>query len=134
MAYGKNGTAVTTPLHSKTLVAEQQDAERGNQPITQLRVLIARVCWCFVGPSLLAMWAIRMATKNDGWFAPSDAGFLSTLGLVIGARWYCFSANDRTDTQGNITSLRQLQDFTRLWIIGGIVVWVATNLIGNFAH
>lgn len=137
MASGKNTAAVpavAAPHFTAGRASEQQSAGSDNQPITVLRVLFARVFWCFAGPSLLAMWAIRIATKHDGWFAPSDIGFLVSLPLVIGARWYCFSANDYTDAQGNISSIRQLRDYTRHWIIGGVLVWLAANLIGNVVY
>lgn len=137
MASGKNtaaGPAVAAPDFTNGRVIEQQSAIPDNQPIRLLRVLFARVFWCFAGPSLLAMWAIRIATKHDGWFAPLDIGFLASLALVIGARWYCFSANDYTDAQGNVSSIRQLRDYTRHWIIGGVLVWIAANLIGNVVY
>lgn len=120
------------PARTPKAADQQHDVDLENEPISSFRVLLARVIWCCAGPILLTLWAIRIATSHDGWIAPSDIGFLAALGIVIGARWHCYSSNDRTDMQGNPTSIDQLYQYTRTWAVGGVVVWVLANLIGNF--
>lgn len=108
---------------------EMQEYE--NEPITSFWVLLARIVWFFAGPVTLLMLAFRIASTKDGWAAPTDIAFPLVLFAVIGARWYCFSANDRTDTQGKVTTIENLQRYTRTVTICSILLWVGANVVGN---
>ena len=112
-------------------LSERGQPEFEPEPITSVRVLLARVVWFIAGPALLLILAFRIGFTRDGWFATTDLLFPLVLVAIVGARWYCFSANDRTDTQGKVVTAEALHRYTRAVVTCGILLWVGANAAGN---
>ena len=113
------------------MTEKTQPRETAVPPITSFWVLVCRVAWLFAGPVMLGFLALAIANRNDGWIAATDLGFLIVLAATVGARWISFHSGDTSNSSGEVTSLDQLRRYSVGFLMGGILVWIATNFIGN---
>lgn len=104
------------------------------RPMTSFAVLICHLFWIFGGPIVLSFLTLKLATTKDGWTTPYDIGFPIVLAATVAARWYCFRSGDILNSMGEITTMDQLRRYTRVFLVGGMAVWIAANLIANVAR
>lgn len=113
------------------MVERSSETAEVSQPITSLNVVFCRLWWCFLGPALLCFLAIQTGIAHDGWIASFDLVFLIVLLTTVGARWISFRVGDRKNAFGDIITLGQLRRYSILFIVGGVVLWIVANLLGN---
>jgi hypothetical protein len=101
--------------------------------MTSFPAVAGRLFWMFVGPFALAVSAIGIAGRRDGWLGPSDLFYFVMLAGMYLGRWTEFRSGAALTATGEPATALNLRRYT--WRLGllGVVVWVAANVIGNRA-
>ena len=90
-----------------------------------------RLFWMFVGPFALAVSAIGIAGRRDGWLGPSDVFYFVVLAGMLVGRWTEFRSGAAHDGDRRA---RHGPGPAPIYLgIGvlGLGVWVAAHLIGH---
>lgn len=99
--------------------------------MTSFPAVVGRLFWMFVRPFVLAICAVAIAGRRDGWLGPSDLFYFVVLGGMYFARWKEFRSGEALTATGEPATALDLRRYA--WGLGllGMLVWVAANLIGN---
>ena len=93
---------------------------------------LARLFWMGVGPMILAVLTVIIATRSTGWFTLSNFGFLAVLAGMIFARWWEFQGdNPRTGT-GDPATPADLHRYLLVTTVIGLGVWLGANLLRSY--
>jgi hypothetical protein len=103
------------------------------QAMTSVPAFFGRLSWMIVGPFVLAIVAITISQRRDGWFGALDLVYFIVLGGMLLGRWLEFQSGRPLTATGEPASLADL----RLYALGlaalGFGAWVVANLIGTQA-
>ncbi len=92
-----------------------------------------RLFWMMVGPFSLAICAISIAERPDGWLGLTDWIYFAVLGGMLVGRWTEFRCSQPLTATGEPATVEQVRRYT-MWLgVIGLGVWIAANLIGNHA-
>lgn len=101
------------------------------QPVSDLRVLIARLTWFILGPAMLLLMMARIVETGSGWFTAYDALFFVALSLIVLSRWYELRSGQGQDPEGHPANLTAFWPFLSWAVLIGVAVWSIANLLGN---
>jgi hypothetical protein len=87
----------------------------------------------FVGPFALAISAISITERRDGWFGPLDWIYFLVLGGMLLGRWTEFRYSRPLTATGEPATAAHLRRYTLVLCILSLGAWVAANLVGNQA-
>ena len=113
------------------MLERQRNSSEAMPVITSFKVLLCRVFWCFGGPIILSFLTYKIAYAKDGWGTPSDIAFPIIVAATIAARWIGFRNGERSNTIGEVTTLAQLRSYSVKFMTGGLIVWIAANVLAN---
>ena len=99
--------------------------------MTSFPAVAGRLFWMIVGPFALAVTAIDIAGRRDGWLGPSDLLFFLVLAGMLAGRWTEFRSGTALTATGDPASTQDLRRYAWGLCLLGLVVWVAANFIGN---
>lgn len=99
---------------------------------TSGRDILIRVFWMMVGPLLLVILAYNIMRTGGGWFTNSDYGFLAVLAVIGLVRWLEFRFGHPRTASGEPATTRHLRRFLVGLALGGLIVWTAANVVGNY--
>jgi hypothetical protein len=57
------------------------------EAMTSAPAFFGRLCWMMVGPFVLAICALSIAQRGDGWLSPPDLIYFFVLGAMLIGRW-----------------------------------------------
>ena len=100
-------------------------------PITSVSVLIGRIFWTLVGPVFLALSLYYLATAGSGWLTFADLLYFLILSGILLGRWAEVRGGNPQTTTGEPATPADLRRYFVTVAIGGPVLWVVANLIGN---
>jgi hypothetical protein len=103
------------------------------EAITSAPVLFGRLSWMIVGPFALAIFAISITERRDGWFSPPDLVYFLVLGGMLLGRWTEFRYSRPLTATGEPATAAHLRRYTLVLSTLGFAIWVAANLVGNQA-
>ena len=103
------------------------------QSRTSALELLSRMYWMIVGPLILIIPGYLILEKGNGWLTPPDIAFLLFLTGMPVARWIEFQYGRPRTTTGEPATQADLNRYVIMIMTMGLAVWVAVNLIGNFA-
>ena len=99
--------------------------------MTSIPALFGRLSWMIVGPFALAIVAISITERRDGWFSPLDLVFFVVLGGMLLGRWLEFRYSQPLTATGEPATVAHLRRYALVLGILGLVAWLAANLVGN---
>ena len=65
------------------------------ESVTSTPACFSRLSWMIVGPFALAICALALADRSDGWLGLLDAVYFLALAGTISAQWMSFAAASR---------------------------------------
>jgi hypothetical protein len=99
---------------------------------TSMVFVLTRLYWMMLGPFILAINALTLLRKHDGWLSGSSIVFLAFLaGLPLARWWELRSGNAKTAT-GETATPNDVRQYAILAIAVGLLVWVAANAAGGY--
>jgi hypothetical protein len=101
------------------------------EAMTSAPAFFGRISWMIVGPFALAICALSIIERRDGWLSPRDLIYFVVLGGMLLARWTEFRYGRPLTATGEPASAAHLRQYTLVLSILGLGAWVAANLIGN---
>jgi hypothetical protein len=101
------------------------------QTLTSTPAFFGRLAWMIVGPFALAIFAISIAERHDGWLGLIDGIYFLVLGGMVLGRWLEFRYSQPRTATGEPATVADFRRYT--WILGilGLGAWIAANLVGN---
>lgn len=93
---------------------------------------LARLFWMLIGPMILTLLALSIASRGESWFTAFDLIFLACLCLLPLARWYEFQAGNPRTSTGEAASGRDLRGYRMFALFIGLAVWVSANVLGIY--
>ena len=103
------------------------------EAMTSAPALFGRLSWMFVGPFALAIFAISITERRDGWFSALDLIYFVVLGGMLLGRWTEFRYSRPMTATGESASVEHLRRYALVLSTLGLGIWVAANLVGNQA-
>jgi hypothetical protein len=95
--------------------------------------VVGRLSWMIVGPFALAIAAVGISERRDGWFAALDLIYFVVLGGMLLGRWLEFQYSRPLTAMGEPASVHHLRRYAQVLGALGFGAWVVANLIGNQA-
>jgi hypothetical protein len=95
--------------------------------------VFGRLFWMMVGPFMLAIFAISIIRRTDGWFSPLAGLYFLALGGMLLGRWLEFRSGQPLTAMGTPATAAHLRRYALVLSLLGIAGWVLANLIGNRA-
>lgn len=95
--------------------------------------LVGRLGWMIVGPFALAISAISIATRGDGWLGPLDVIYVIVLGGTLLGRRLEFRHGRPLTAAGEPATEGHWRRYARAMMILGFVVWLAVHMMGSAA-
>ena len=92
-----------------------------------------RLSWMIVGPFALAIVALSIAERRDGWFALLDLIYFLILGGMLLGRWLEYRYSEPLTATGEPATVADLRRYALALGLLGLGAWVAANLVGNQA-
>jgi len=112
-------------------VANQSVTSLATESATSLRAFFGRLSWMLVGPLTLAVCALVITQRRDGWLTPLNLFYFVILGGMLLGRWAEFRYGQPMTATGEPASI----DHLRRYAIGvgmlGLAIWVVANVVGN---
>jgi hypothetical protein len=103
------------------------------ETMTSIPALFGRLFWMILGPFALAISALSITGRRDGWFSPLDLGYFGALvGMLLG-RWLEFRCGRPLTATGEPATVAHLRRYALALSLAGLGAWVAVNLVGNRA-
>jgi hypothetical protein len=101
------------------------------EAMTSAPAFFGRLSWMIVGPFALAIFAISIFARRDGWFSVLDLIYFVVLGGMLLGRWTEFRYAQPMTAAGEPATAAHLFRYT--WVLStlGLGIWVAANLVGN---
>lgn len=100
-------------------------------PVSDPRVLLARITWFFLGPAMLLLLSVRIVESGSGWATIYDAMFFVMLALIVFARWFELRSGQGQDESGQPTTLAAFRPYVSRVVPIGVAVWGVANILGN---
>src|SRR5262245_15897377 len=104
------------------------------QALSSTPAFFGRLAWMIVGPFALAIVAISISERRDGWLSPLDFLFFGVLGGMLLGRWLEFRYSRPLTAMGEPATVADLRRYALVLGIIGLVAWLAANLVGNQAY
>lgn len=101
--------------------------------MSAMPAVFGRLFWMIVGPCTLAITAVGISDRRDGWFAALDVTYFVVLGGMLLGRWLEFQYTNPTTATGEPASVHDLRRYALALGALGSGAWVVANLIGNQA-
>jgi hypothetical protein len=101
--------------------------------MTSAPAAFGRLSWMIVGPLALAIFAISITKRRDGWFSPLDLIYFVVLGGMLVGRWTEFRYAQPMTATGEPATAAHLRRYTLVISTLGLGIWFAANLVGNQA-
>jgi hypothetical protein len=95
--------------------------------------VVGRLSWMIVGPFALALVAVGITERRDGWFGALDLIYFVVLGAMLLGRWLEFQYSRPLTAAGEPASVHDLRRYALVLGALGLGAWVVANLIGNQA-
>jgi hypothetical protein len=101
------------------------------QALSSTPAFFGRLSWMIIGPFALAIAAVGIADRRDGWFSPLDLIYFVVLGGMLLGRWLEFRYSRPLTATGEPANGDHLRRYA--WGLGllGLGAWLAANLVGN---
>lgn len=99
---------------------------------TSFQMFAVRLTWAIIGPLALFVMLATMTQDKSGTFNGVDIGYFAILFITIGARYWDFSAGDRNNLMGEMTTHSMLRKYSLNVLILGTGAWLLVNLIGSY--
>ncbi len=93
--------------------------------------IFGRLSWMVVGPFALAIFALSMTERRDGWFSLLDLIYFVVLGGMLLGRWLEFRYSRPQTAMGEPATAAHLRRYALVLSILGLGIWIVANLIGN---
>ena len=77
--------------------------------MTSAPALFGRLSWMMVGPFVLAICALSIAQRRDGWLSPPDLIYFIVLGGMLIGRWSEFRFGSPLTAAGEPASADHLR-------------------------
>ena len=103
------------------------------EAMTSAPAFFGRLSWMILGPFALAIVAISITERHDGWFSPLDLIYFLVLGGTVFGRWTEFRYTRPMTAMGEPATAAHLRRYTLVLSTIGLGIWVAANLVGNQA-
>jgi hypothetical protein len=103
------------------------------EAMTSAPAFFGRLSWMIVGPFAMAIFAISITERRDGWFSPLDLIYFLVLGGMLLGRWTEFRYTRPMTATGEPATAAHLRRYTVVLSTLGLGIWVAANLVGNQA-
>lgn len=100
-------------------------------PTTPLAAVLGRLFWMMLGPLTLGVAVYYILTSASGWRTVADIFFFAILGGMILGRWLEFRGGNPQTSTGEPASPAHLRRYVLFLVIGGPIVWLLANVIGN---
>ena len=95
--------------------------------------VLGRAFWVMFGPLLLTASGLMILFRTGaGWGTGADFTFLTTLVLMVLARWAEFSGGEPLKSTGEPATPQDFRRFTGAVMIGGLGFYVLANLLSNY--
>ena len=107
--------------------SEQPPERRSGRGI----VALARLCWFFFGPMLLAFLTFFIVDTGSGWATALDAAFVAVVGLMLLARWYELRSGLGQDGYGYPATMAAFPRYAAWTVAVSLAVWAGANALGN---
>src|SRR5262249_38959877 len=101
--------------------------------MTSAPAFLGRLSWMIVGPLALAICAVSITERHDGWFSPLDLIYFLVLGGMLLGRWTEFQYSRPLTATGEHATAAHLHRYVLGLSALGLGIWVAANLVGNQA-
>lgn len=101
------------------------------QPVSDLRVMAARIFWFILGPAILILLTLKIVETGSGWATIHDGLFFLVLALMVFGRWYELRSGQGQDASGNPATLEAFRPFLSRMLPMGLALWCVANILGN---
>jgi hypothetical protein len=98
---------------------------------TSAPALFGRLYWMMVGPFALAICAMRITQRLDGWIGPFDMIYLLLLGGMFLGRLIEYRGGQPMTAAGEPATAAHLRRYFVVLSILGLGIWVAAKLATN---
>jgi hypothetical protein len=102
------------------------------KPVSSLKVLLVHIFWMILGPAILFAVLYVNTTEDKSWISGTDLMYFIILGFVVLARWVDQRSGQCTLTDGQVSTWDDFRRFVRVFVPSALVIWVVTNVIGNY--
>lgn len=96
-----------------------------------LGVVVSRLTWMLIGPLVLFLTTYFILTSGTGWRTVADVVFFVALGAMMLGRWIEFRRGAPQTATGEPATPAHLRRYIAALAIGGPLVWIAANVVGN---
>jgi hypothetical protein len=103
------------------------------ETMTSAPALVGRLFWMMIGPFALAICALSIVGRRDGWLSALDLMYFVVFGGMLLGRWIEFRYSRPMTAAGEPATADHLRRYTLVLSILAIGAWVAANLVGNQA-
>jgi hypothetical protein len=101
------------------------------ETMTSTPAFFSRLCWMIVGPFALAICALAISDRPDGWLGLLDVLYFLVLTGTIVARGMEFRCGRPMTATGEPATIKDLHRYALALGVLGCSVWIAANLLGN---
>jgi hypothetical protein len=98
---------------------------------TPLLGMVGRLLWMLVGPLALVLITFDIVAHSNGWLTGVDAAYFGALALMLIGRVLEFAGGNPQTGDGQPATTRHLVRYLLVAGVGGLLVWVLANAIGN---
>jgi hypothetical protein len=102
------------------------------KPVNSFHVLAAHLFWILLGPAFLFAILYANATEDQSWFSLADLAFFIILGLIVLARWLDQRSGQCLLMDGQVSTWKDFRRFLCIFVLTALLIWVVTNVIGNY--
>jgi hypothetical protein len=103
------------------------------EALSSAPAVVGRLSWMIVGPFALALAAVGISERRDGWFGALDLIYFVVLGGMLLGRWLEFQYSRPLTATGEPAGVHHLRRYALVLGALGLGAWLAANLIGNQA-
>ena len=112
-------------------MATQSMTSLAPDSVTSLRAFFGRLVWMLLGPLTLAVCALVITQRQEGWVTPQNLFYFVILGGMLLGRWAEFRYGQPMTATGEPASIDHLRRYAIGVSILGLAIWVAANVLGN---
>lgn len=102
-----------------------------SQQPTSFVALVSRLFWMMLGPMILIVLALNIATIGTSWFTMMDIAFLVVLAFVLAARGIEFLGASPQTATGEPATMDDYRRYALVVLAIGLAIWVVANVVGN---
>jgi hypothetical protein len=101
------------------------------QTQTSFLAFLGRLMWVMVGPLVLAIATLLIATRGGGWLTGLDVAYLAVLAGMFLGRWLEFQGGSPQTAEGQPATAADLRNYVVFGVVIGLGVWAVANVVGN---